>query len=255
MQGRFEQALARRPAPDAADGLTTHQGAPMEYSRLLAQHGAYVQCLRDFGVTVTVLPALAGYPDAYFVEDAAVVLGEVAVITRPGAPDRRGEAEAMALALRPLKRLLRIEAPGTLDGGDVLWVADTVFVGRSGRTNDDGIRQLANAAATLNLKVVPVTVPDGLHLKSSVTALSDDTLLMTEEFVPNEVFADFRKVRVPAHEKEAANSLWVKDMILLAAGFPETHRRVEKAGFAVCALGNSEIRKMDGGFSCLSLRW
>lgn len=255
MQGPFETAWARSPGPDAVAGLTTHQGEPVDYGRLCAQHDAYLQWLRDAGVDVHVLPPLAGHPDAYFVEDAAVILGDLAVITRPGAPSRRGEAVAMAAALAEVKRLCTIEPPGTLDGGDVLWVGSTLFIGLSGRTNRAGAAQLATAAESMGLDAVTVTVPEGLHLKSSVTALNEETLLSTPEFAQNDAFSGFRHVRVPLGEEPAANSLWVGDLILLPADFPGTLARVQAAGFDVRCLDNSEIRKMDGGFSCLSLRW
>ena len=239
MQGRFQYALARRPGPDAGAGLTDQVHAEVDVERLCRQHEAYLAALRDAGVQVQLLPALPGCPDAYFVEDVALILGDVAIITRPGAPQRRAEVASMVTALQGTKTLHRIEPPGTLDGGDVLLLGTSLFVGVSSRTSPEGVDQLGALVGTDGYTVVPVPVPAGLHLKSSVTALSEDTLLLTGDLVDAPAFEAYRKVLVPDHEREAANTLWVNDRVLLPAGFPETRRRVAAAGFEVLTLDNS----------------
>jgi dimethylargininase len=161
----------------------------------------------------------------------------------------------MVTALQGTKALHRIEPPGTLDGGDVLLLGTTLFVGVSSRTSPEAINQLGALVGADGYTVVPVPVPAGLHLKSSVTALSEDTLLLTGDLLDAPAFERYGKLLVPDHEREAANTLWVNDRVLLPAGFPETRARVAAAGFEVLTLENSEIRKMDGGFSCMSLRW
>ncbi len=167
----FTRAIARRPGRDFGAGITTSNlGAP-DYDLVLRQHAAYVRALEDLGLEVTVLDSLEGFPDAYFVEDAAVVLPEIAVVTRPGAAARRGEADAMAAVLSRCRDLVRIEPPGTLDGGDVLLAGRRAFIGISGRTNDEGAKQLGAVLESAGLDWTTVPVARGLHLKSNVNYL------------------------------------------------------------------------------------
>jgi dimethylargininase len=252
----FKQAIARRPGPDFAQGLTTATGeAPPDYARLLAQHEAYLETLRGLGLAVEVLDPLAGFPDAYFVEDVAVVLPGTAVLTRPGAPSRRGEAEPMAPVLARYREVARIPEPGTLDGGDVLKVGRHVFIGLSARTNAEGARALGAVLERHGFTWSPVPVGDGLHLKSSVSWAGEDVLVLTGAFRRRPEFAGYRQVWVDPEEAYAANLLWLNGHLLMPAGYPKLRARLGFLGLPIHELDASEARKMDGGLTCMSLRF
>ncbi len=251
---RFTRALCRLPGEDAGAGLTTAGLGGPDHPRLLAQHAAYVAALRALGLEVEVLPPLAGHPDAYFVEDPAVVVPEVAVVTRPGAASRLAEAEALAPALARHRPLVRLEAPATLDGGDVLVVGRRVLVGRSERTNAAGVAALAAALGPHGYQVTPVPVGAGLHLKSSVNWLGGDALVVAAGFDGLGALDGFRLVALDPSERYAANVLWVNGTVLAPAGYPDTLARLRALGLPVVALETSESRKMDGGLTCLSVQ-
>jgi len=251
----FKHAIVRRPGRDLGAGITTSNlGAP-DYDLVLRQHAAYVRALEDLGLEVTVLDPLEGFPDAYFVEDAAVVLPDVAVVTRPGAEARRGESDAMAAVLNGCRDLVRIEPPGTLDGGDVLLAGRRAFIGISGRTNDEGAKQLGAVLESDGLDWTAVRVARGLHLKSSVNHLGGEALLLTQEFSQNEAFEAFQRIVLDPAEAYAANTLWVNGTLLTPAGYPGVRAKIETLGLPVVELDMSEARRMDGGLSCLSLRF
>jgi len=222
---------------------------------MIAQHSAYVRALEGLGLDVLTLEPEPAFPDAHFVEDAAVVLPELAVIARPGAAVRRGEEVTIASVLRRFRPLERIRSPGTLDGGDVLVVGRRMFIGLSGRTNARGARQLGLLARERGY--VPVTVPvaSGLHLKSNVNHLGGETLLITPGLAGEACFRDYRKVVVAPGEEYAANSLLCNGRLLVPAGFARTRRKLEKLGLPLVVLEVGEARKMDGGLTCLSLRF
>ncbi len=251
----FTHALTRRPGPDLAGGLTSADLGSPDFALAVAQHEAYVQALRGLGLEVTELPALPGHPDACFVEDTAVVVPELAVITRPGAPSRRGETGSVAAALAPHRPLAVIEAPGTVDGGDVLVVDRTCWIGLSGRTNTAGARQLADLLQPLGYDCRTVPVGAGLHLKSSVNYAGGRTLLMTEQFAGLDVFAGWRPLVVPATEAYACNTLWINGTLLTPARYRTTGGLLRGLGLPLSELDTSEIRKLDGGLTCLSLRF
>ncbi|MCK9239484.1 arginine deiminase-related protein [Desulfocurvus sp.] len=252
----FTHALVRVPCENFASGLTTsgRLGAP-DYNLMLRQHDAYVDALRSLGLTVITLPPENDFPDAHFVEDTAVVVPEVAVITNPGAPARRGEERTVAPTLGRYKRLARIEAPGTLDGGDVLLVDRRFFVGLSERTNAEGARQFTEIMTARGYAVDTVPVGQGLHFKSGVNHLGGRTLLATPDFAGLPVLAGYDVLVTPAGEDYAANTLYVNGTLLTPAGFPGVRRLLDGLGLPVVELDMSETRKMDGGLTCLSLRF
>lgn len=251
----FTHAICRTPGPDFASGLTTSDlGAP-SLEKMLKQHDAYVSVLRVLGLEVEVLEALPGHPDAYFVEDSALVLPEVAVVTRPGAAARRGEEVAMAPVLARHRPLMYIEAPGTLDGGDVLVMGRTVLVGISERTNASGAKLLATLLDPHGYEVVPVPVAAGLHFKSSVNGLGPDHLLVSEGFAGRPELARWPQLVVPTGEDYASNTLWINGTLLMPAGYPGTLALVRTLGLPIIELDTSEARKMDGGLTCMSLRF
>jgi dimethylargininase len=251
----FTRAISRKPGPDFADGLTTSDLGRPEFTRMLAQHEAYLEILRSLGLEVEVLEALPGHPDAYFVEDVAVVTPEVAVITRPGAPARRGEEESMIPVLARHRTLERIQAPGTLDGGDVLMVGRHFFVGISERTNLEGAQALGRALERHGCTWAPVAVGAGLHLKSSVNWVGEDVLLLSEDFQDRPEFAAYRRMVVAPEETYAGNTLWINGHLLVPTGFPKTLAALEGLGLPIHLVDTSEARKMDGGLTCMSLRF
>lgn len=255
----FRHAIVRPPAATFAAGLTTAAlGAPdLELAR--AQHRSYCEALLDAGLALTWLPEDEAHPDSAFVEDTAVLTRRGAILTRPGAAERAGEVAAIRPALEAFFPVLRaIEAPGTLDGGDVCEAGDHVFVGISERTNEAGARQLAAFLRDDGYEVATVDIrglAGILHLKSGVAALDAGRLALLPELQDHPAFRAFDRVVVAAEEGYAANAVRVNDLLLIAAGFPRFEQELRRRGIDVAPLDMSEFRKMDGGLSCLSLRF
>ena len=252
----FHRAIVKGPGHSLVAGLTSaHLGLP-DYQRACHQHRAYTATLVDCGLEVTVLDADEDYPDSVFIEDVAVLLPGCAVITRPAAPSRAGETQAIRPVLASLfPRLKTIEAPGTLDGGDVLMVGDHCFIGLSARTNLEGAAQLIDIAARQQMRGTTVAVHEFLHLKTGVTAVSDTLLLAAGEFIDHPAFAGFTLLPVTPEEAGAANCLRINDTILIPAGYPRISRLLSERGERVVELDISEFAKLDGGLTCLSLRF
>ena len=248
-------AITRRPGKEMAAGITTSKlGAP-DTKKALGQFDAYVNALSDCGVSVTVLDPLKGYPDAHFVEDAAVVTPDVAIITNPGAASRKGEVSSIAAALKPFRETVWVQQPGTIDGGDVLMIGHHFLIGLSDRTNEQGARQLGDAVARFGYTWTPVPVAAGLHFKSSVNAVGADTLLTTQTFVDHPAIKGFHRIVVPPLEEYAGNTLLVNGHLIMPAGYPDTRQKLQTLGKPIIELDTSEFRKMDGGLTCLSLRF
>ena len=233
--------------------LSFVQRSPIDVDRAIAQHQGYRRALESLGCEVVALPAQDELPDAVFVEDVALVLDEVAVVTRPGAGSRRGEVESVAQALAGYRPLLRIAAPGTLDGGDVLRVGRDIFVGQSARSNADGIAQLRALLAGHGYRVHGVPTRGCLHLKSAVTQVADDALLVQPAWVDPAIFAGHRLVEVDPAEEHAANALRIGAGVVYPDCFPRTQRRLEAAGIAVTTVDVSELQKAEGAVTCCSL--
>ena len=247
-------ALVRRPSPQLAAGLVTHiDRSPVDFELAMQQWHAYVDALHDCGwETIEVDPA-DDCPDSVFIEDTMVVFRNVAVIARPGAESRRAEVPAAETAVAQLGyRIIHIEEPGTLDGGDVLKVGNTVYVGHGGRTNLAGIAQLAAALEPLGAIVVTVPVSAVLHLKSAVTALPDSTVIGYEPFVDDvHVFPRFLGVR---EESGSHVVLLGDDRVLMSADCPRTHMLLRSAGLVPVVVDISEFIKLEGCVTCLSVR-
>lgn len=238
----------------AACELTHLAREPIDLARARAQHARYEEVLRALGCEVRALPEAPGLPDSVFVEDAAVVLDEIAVITRPGAVSRRAETVTVAEALAPLRTLARITAPATLDGGDVLRVGRTLHVGRSGRSNAEGIAQLAACVAPFGYRVAPLALDGCLHLKSAVTAVGPHTLLVQPRWLPEPALDPaLERIEVDPDEPFAANALMVGTVVVVAEAHPRTRRRLERRGFEVRAVDVSELAKAEGALTCCSL--
>lgn len=252
----FNRAIVRTPSRSVVDGLrAVDVGAP-SYEGVLAEHAAYIGVLESLGVRVETLAVLEAFPDSVFVEDTALVFTEGAILLRPGAPTRRGEAAEMAATLeRNFGRVLRLE-DGTAEGGDVLSTPRAVFIGASARTSVGGAAALVSLLAQLGWQGIVVNTPPGvLHLKSDCSLLDDETILCTGRLAAAEPFPGFRLLITPDGEEGAANALRIGDAVLLSEGYPRTAEMLAKAGYKVTALATGEIAKIDAGLSCMSLRW
>jgi N-Dimethylarginine dimethylaminohydrolase len=247
-------AVTREVSPALGDcELSYVSREPIDVARAGVQHRDYQRALEILGCRLLTLPAEPGLPDSVFVEDVAIVLDEVAVLTRPGALSRRPEVASVAELLRDYRPVLAIAAPGTLDGGDVLRVGRTLYVGESARSNAAGIAQLRELLAGHGYAVQAVPTHGCLHLKSAVTQLGDDTLLLQPEWVDRDRFAGFKIIEVDPAEPHAANVLRIGDALVMPASFPRTRQRLLDAGFQVMAVDVSELQKAEGAVTCCSL--
>lgn len=237
----------------AACELTHLERQAIDLDRARAQHRAYEEALARAGCRVESLPALDDLPDSVFVEDVAIVLDEIAVITRPGAESRRPESAQMAPVLSNYRRVTFIQAPGTLDGGDVLRLGRRIYVGRSGRSDDGGIEQFQAVVWPYGYTVTPVPVTGCLHLKSAVTEVAPGVVLVNPAWVDAAAFGDVRVMEIDADEPYAANGLLVGNRLIYPTSFPRTRRRLEAAGIDVDAVDVSELQKAEGAVTCCSL--
>jgi dimethylargininase len=254
----FAHAILRIPAANFADGLTTADLGRPDVAVAVEQHREYGRALERCGLALTILPPDPRHADSCFVEDTAVIVGGTAVLTRPGAPSRAGEVEAIRGVLARLFELREIEAPATLDGGDVCEAGDRCFIGVSERTNEAGARQLARHLEAEGRSGVLVDIrgiPGILHLKSGVVSIEDRRLVAIDALAGHSAFAGCEIVRVVPGEEYAANAVRVNDRVLVAAGFPRLAESLERLGYRTIAVPMSEFQKMDGGLSCLSLRF
>lgn len=247
-------AFTRPVPPSIASCELTHlEREPIDVAAAIRQHRDYEETLRSLGCDVRELPGLPHHPDSVFIEDAAIVLDECAIITRPGAESRRGEVDGVADVLRPLRRLYHIDSPGTLDGGDVLRVGRRLYVGASSRSNEDGARQLADAVAAHGFTVKRVPIRECLHLKTAVSTLPDDSLIVDPRHVEVEDFDGARFIPVDMDEPEGANVLVVDDIVVVPASAPRTRATLDAAGFRTVTVDGSELAKAEGGLTCCSL--
>ena len=247
-------AITREVSASLGDcALSFVQRSAIDVGRAIAQHEGYRQALSALGCRVVALPAQEMLPDAVFVEDVALVLDEVAVVTRPGAESRRREVESVAQVLAGYRPLLRILAPGTLDGGDVLRIGRDIFVGESARSNAGGIAQLRALLDGHGYRVHGVPTRGCLHLKSAATLVADDTLLVQPAWVDPAIFAGYRLVEVDPAEEHAANALRIGSGVVYPDCFPRTRQRLQEAGVAVTCVDVSELQKAEGAVTCCSL--
>jgi dimethylargininase len=240
------------PAMDRCE-LTHLARSPLDVALAERQHARYAQALVSLGCRLLELAAEPDLPDCVFVEDTAIVLEEVAILARPGAASRQPEVASVGRVLELWRPCVHIEAPGTLDGGDVLAIGREIFVGQSGRSNAEGIRQLAAAVAPHGYRTVGVPVRGCLHLKSAVTLVGPDTLLINDDWVDRSPWPGMRFVTVAPGERHAANALRVGDAVISPESAPRTHERLLAAGFRVVPVDVSEIQKAEGGVTCCSV--
>ena len=252
----FSKAIVRQPGNSLVNGITTAGlGAP-DYELALKQHGQYIDALEQCGLEVTVMPADENYPDGLFIEDAALVMSGCAVSTRPGASERRGEVGKVASELLSFyEQVEAIEAPGTLDAGDIMMVGQHFYIGLSERSNQAGAEQLIEILKAHGYSGSMVAFSEALHLKSSVSYLENNRLVITGELCDKPAFAEFDHIVIAADEAYAANCVWINNRVLVASGYPNTSKLIADLGYEVIELDVSEFRKLDGGLSCLSLRF
>lgn len=247
--------IARKPGKSFADGITTSSLGKPSYVKMLEQHTAYLNLLKEIGIETHVLDAEEDFPDAHFVEDTAIVISEVGIITNPGAEARKGEELTIEKELSKFRNIERINAPGTVDGGDILLIDKTFYVGISERTNEEGAAQLSAIVLKYGYKTENIKVAAGLHLKSSINYIGKNNVMITQDFknLPN--LNQYNKIVLEKENEYAANCLFLNNYIIMAAGFPSLKKKLEELNYNIKELDMSEVRKMDGGLTCLSLRF
>jgi dimethylargininase len=252
----FNSAIVRVPGRSVVHGLRANAGPAPSHESILSEHEAYVAALRSAGVQLQVLPALEQFPDSIFVEDAALVFSGAAVLLRPGAQSRLGEAQELSPTLAErFPRLLRL-IEGHADGGDILVTRERILIGLSARTDETGAKALQGLLASIGRESRIVDTPRAtLHLKSDCSLIDEETVLATEELAASGIFDGYRILVLPPEERRAANAVRVNDSIFVNAECPRTLEMISRLGLAVVPLMVSEIAKIDAGLSCMSLRW
>lgn len=252
----FTNAIVCSPCQAMIDGITSSRLGKPVYNLALEQHAKYTETLRQLGLKILVLAEKELFPDSTFIEDVALCTSSCAVITRPAVPSRRGEITGMREILsKYYDSIEEIAFPGTLEAGDVMMVGNHFFIGISSRTNIEGSDQLIKILRKYNMTASKITLKKMLHLKSGISYLEDNKILVSGEFTLAREFRDFKRITVDDKEGYAANSLWINGKVLVPEGFTKTRTKIEKAGYETIALDVSEFRKLDGGLSCLSLRF
>lgn len=254
---QFTHAITRKPGQSIIDGLRAVDVGTPDLSLFQQHHADYVAALESTGAKVIILPALEEFPDSVFVEDAALCLQEGAIAMRPGAPSRLGEAAIMADSLAEFyPEVLTISGPGYADGGDILTTETEILVGQSARTNAEGIAELRELTARWGYQVREVVTPAGvLHFKTDCSLLDEETILATKRLSDSGCFEGYRVLNTAEGEEACANAIRFNELVIMPAGFPKTAEMLDKAGYNIRQIGNSEAAKLDGGMSCLSLRF
>ncbi len=252
----FTNVIVRIPGKSLVNGIASEDLGKPDYEKALKQHEDYIEALKKCGVEVTVLEADERYPDSCFVEDTAIVTKKCAIITNPGAPSRKGEQVEIKEVLKKFyDNIEEIQAPGTIEGGDVMMVGDHFYVGLSARTNKDGAKQFIDILKKYGYDGTMVPLKKVLHLKTGLAYLENNNLLVAGEFVDDPVFKNFNKVVIDEREGYSANCIWVNGTVIVPAGYKKTKEAIEKLGYNMIEVDTSEYRKVDGGLSCLSLRF
>ena len=252
----FTKAIVKRPCKNLVNGLTNANLGKPDYHLALKQHQEYIEALTECGLEVAVLKADENYPDSVFVEDTALLTPYCAIITNPRAPSRKGEIIEVSQVIRILyPNVETIETPGTLEAGDVMMIGEHFYIGLSERTNQDGANQLINILGKYGLTGSTVTLDNILHLKSGVSHLENNKFLSIARLMDKPEFQKYDLILVDDDESYAANCLWINDKVLVPKGFPKTKEKIEQANYRTIEVDVSEFRKLDGGVSCLSLRF
>ena len=253
----FTSAIVRTPAKSIVEGLTESKalGAP-NYEQAIIQHQSYIDSLKMCGLDVTVLEPCEEYPDSTFLEDVALITPSCAIITRPGAYSRRGEVKEIESVLRNrFNNVKAIEAPGTLEGGDVMMVGNHYYIGLSNRTNLEGAKQIIEILNKYGMSGSTISLNKMLHLKTGLSFLENNNLIICGEFINDSRFDQYNSIEIPENESYAANCIWVNEFVIIPLGYPITKEKIRNAGYTVLETDVSEFQKLDGGLSCLSLRY
>jgi len=253
----FTNAIVRTPGRSIVEGLSNSisLGLP-NYEQAIIQHQSYIDALTKCGLDVLVLEPCEEYPDSTFVEDVALITPKCAIITCPGAPSRRGEVHEIEFVLKQrFNNIEVIEAPGTIEGGDIMMVGDHYFIGLSERTNLEGARQIIQILKKYDMSGSTISLKKVLHLKTSLSYLEKNNLVVCGEFINDSCFEKYNPIEIPENESYAANCIWVNESVIIPLGYPTTKQRINNAGYAVIETDVSEFEKLDGGISCLSLRY
>ncbi len=252
----FKNAIVRTPCPRLIEGITTAKLGAVNYELALEQHAAYVKALKSLKVQVSELPLNNNFPDSTFVEDVALCTPHCAIITNPGAESRKGESAFISEALRQhYDQIETIQTPGTVEAGDIMMVGKHYFIGISARTNTAGAAQMIIHLDKYGLTGSMIPLEEVLHLKTGISYLEDNNLLVSGEFINKPEFHTFNKIEVDQDELYAANSLWINGTVLIPANHPKTKAKIAALGYDCVELEMSEFQKVDGGLSCLSLRF
>jgi len=252
----FTKAIVRSPCQAMVNGLSTANLGRPDYPKALLQHEDYIEALKECGLQVTELPADENFPDSTFVEDVALMTPHCAILTNPGAPSRTLETRSMLNIVREFYANVElIEAPGTVEAGDIMMVGDHYYIGLSERTNQAGAEQMIAVLERYGLQGSMVELTEVLHLKTGLGYLENNNLLACGEFLGKPELQKYHLLEVDPTETYAANSVWINGTVLTPKGFPKTKSLIESAGYKVREVDVSEFQKLDGGLSCLSLRF
>jgi dimethylargininase len=252
----FTRAIVRTPGKSLIHGLTSAElGAP-DYNKALVQHRAYIDVLKNCGLEVLVLEADEHFPDSTFVEDVALLTPSCAILTNPGAPSRKGEVDGMKKVLDSYYDAIeKIVAPGTIEAGDIMMVGSHFYIGLSERTNEQGAQQMIDILQNHGMTGSTVRLEKVLHLKTGLAYLENNNLVACGEFLTKPEFEQFNKIEIPESESYAANCIWVNGTVIIPSGHPTARDRITEAGYPIFETDMSEFQKLDGGLSCLSLRF
>ncbi len=252
----FKNAIVCTPCKSIVRGLTSSDlGAP-DYNKALLQHASYCEALKKCGLNVTVLDADENHPDSTFIEDTALLTPHCAIIMNPGAPSRKGET----IKVKPVidqfySSIEEIQAPGTIEAGDIMMVKDHFYIGISTRTNRSGAEQVIKILNKYGMTGSKINLEKMLHLKTGLAYLENSNLTISKEFLYNSKFDNFNKIKIPEKESYAANCIWINGTIIIPSGFPVTKQLISDLGYSTIDLNMTEFQKLDGGLSCLSLRF
>jgi len=253
---RFKNVIVRKPSQSMVKGLSSANLGKPDFDLAQKQHEMYIDALLQCGVDVTVLEADENYPDSCFVEDVALCTSHCAVITYPGAESRRGEVHEVHEVLKDFyEHIEQIQESGTIEAGDIMMVDNHYYIGLSARTNKNGAEQMIAILEKYEMTGSIVPLEEVLHLKTGLAYLESNNLLISGEFIKNPVFDKFNKIVIDKKDAYSANCIWVNDTVIVPAGFPKTKEKVASLGYDIIELYMSEFQKLDGGLSCLSLRF
>lgn len=253
---RFKHAIVRRPCKNMIHGLSTAGLGIPDFEKAHKQHDVYIEALQSCGLEVTTLDADERFPDSVFIEDIALLTPDCAIVTLPGAPSRMAENEGIENVLQQFYQQIEfIVPPGTVEAGDIMMVGRHFYIGISERTTQAGASQLVAILEKFGMSGSTIGLGNILHLKTGVSYLENNTMLLIQEMADKTEFKSFNKIIVARNEAYAANSIWINNKVLMPDGFPETIQKVRDKGYEVITMDVSEFQKLDGGLSCLSLRF